>query len=108
MPILSFFAPSPFSFFTHLKERNILTGSFQITASMSAGSFVAAIAAGFLSDIMGRRRVLMLASVIWIIGAVIQCSSQNVAHLIAGRVISGLAGNVADYSCANFMIKSGH
>ncbi|KKY24921.1 putative sugar transporter [Phaeomoniella chlamydospora] len=62
-----------------------------ITASMSAGSFAGAIAAGFLSDRIGRRRVLMVASCIWIIGAVVQCSAQNVAHLIVGRMISGFS-----------------
>lgn len=61
-----------------------------ITASMSAGSFIGALAAGFLSDHIGRRDALKVASCIWIIGAAIQCSSQNVGQLIAGRIISGL------------------
>jgi MFS family permease len=59
---------------------------------MSAGSFAGAIAAGFISDRIGRRLSLFVASLVWIIGAVIQCSAQNVAHLVAGRVISGLSG----------------
>ena len=58
---------------------------------MSAGSFVGALGAGFASDILGRRGALMIASVIWIIGAVLQCSAQNVGHLIVGRIVSGLA-----------------
>ncbi|KAL2824289.1 general substrate transporter [Aspergillus cavernicola] len=62
-----------------------------ITASMSAGSFAGAIAAGFIADRLGRRTSLIIASVIWIIGAVIQCSAHSVAHLVAGRVISGLS-----------------
>ncbi|KAH2539008.1 hypothetical protein KXW97_005365 [Aspergillus fumigatus] len=62
-----------------------------ITASMSAGSFAGAIAAGFISDRIGRRLSLLVASLVWITGAVIQCSAQNVAHLVAGRVISGLS-----------------
>ena len=62
---------------------------------MSAGSFAGAIAAGFISDHLGRRWSLMIASVIWIIGAVIQCSAQNVAHLVAGRVISGISSKLA-------------
>lgn len=62
-----------------------------ITSSMSAGSFVGALAAGFLSDKLGRRWALAIACMIWICGAIIQCASQNVAMLIAGRVISGLA-----------------
>lgn len=62
-----------------------------ITASMSAGSFAGAIAAGFISDSIGRRLSLMIASVVWIIGAAIQCSTHSIAQLVAGRVVSGLA-----------------
>ena len=63
-----------------------------ITASMSAGSFAGAVAAGFISDKLGRRMSLMIACCIWVVGIAIQCSSQNVAQLVAGRVIAGLAG----------------
>lgn len=72
----------------HSPDSNLQGG---ITASMSAGSFIGAIAAGFISDKYGRKPALSLACIIWIIGACIQCSSQNVAQLIVGRVISGLA-----------------
>ncbi|KAJ5081281.1 Major facilitator superfamily domain general substrate transporter [Penicillium alfredii] len=65
-----------------------------ITASMSAGSFAGSILAGWLSDILGRRYALMIASVVWIIGAMVQTSAQNVTHLVAGRVVSGLAVGV--------------
>ncbi|KAJ5414737.1 High-affinity glucose transporter [Penicillium cosmopolitanum] len=65
-----------------------------ITASMSAGSFVGSIAAGWLSDYLGRRGALMVASLVWIVGAMVQCSAQNVTHLVAGRVVSGLAVGV--------------
>ncbi|KAL2001377.1 hypothetical protein VTN02DRAFT_1825 [Thermoascus thermophilus] len=58
---------------------------------MSAGSFAGALAAGYLSDQLGRRTSLQIAAVIWIIGSVIQLSSQDVAQLICGRVISGLS-----------------
>lgn len=62
-----------------------------ITASMSAGSFIGALVAGYLADKFGRRKALQIASVIWVIGAVLQCSAQNVGHLIAGRIVSGLS-----------------
>jgi MFS family permease len=61
---------------------------------MSAGSFAGSIAAGWLSDILGRRGALMIASLVWIVGAMVQCSAQNVTHLVAGRVVSGLAVGV--------------
>ncbi|GLI76638.1 hypothetical protein PoHVEF18_004912 [Penicillium ochrochloron] len=77
-------------FFDH-PDSNLQGG---ITASMSAGSFAGSIAAGWLSDILGRRGALMIASLVWIVGAMVQCSAQNVTHLVAGRVVSGLAVGV--------------
>lgn len=65
-----------------------------ITASMSAGSFIGSLAAGWLCDRMGRRGILQVASVIWVIGAALQCSAQNIAHLIVGRIVSGLASKL--------------
>lgn len=58
---------------------------------MSAGSFIGAVCAGWISDHLGRKGALRVACVIWVIGAVLQCSSQNIGHLIAGRIVSGLA-----------------
>ncbi|KAK8166911.1 sugar transporter [Phyllosticta citrichinensis] len=60
-----------------------------ITASMSAGSFAGALIAGFLSDRLGRKRAMEIAACIWLVGSAIQCSAQNVAQLVAGRVING-------------------
>lgn len=62
-----------------------------ITASMSAGSFIGSLAAGYICDRIGRRGILRVASVIWVIGAALQCSAQNIGHLIAGRIVGGLA-----------------
>jgi len=56
-----------------------------ITASMSGGSFLGALAAGFLSDHLGRRHAIQIAACIWIIGSTISSASQNVAMLIVGR-----------------------
>ncbi|KAA8896451.1 glucose transporter [Sphaerosporella brunnea] len=60
-----------------------------ITASMSAGSWLGALGAGFLSDKFGRKKALMFASLLWIVGSVVSLSAKNVGHLIAGRVING-------------------
>jgi len=59
---------------------------------MSAGSFVSALLAGWLSDKLGRKWALQIAAFIWIIGSVVTLSAQNVGHLIAGRVINGFTG----------------
>lgn len=62
---------------------------------MSAGSFAGALGAGFLSDKLGRKRAMEVASIIWIIGSAIQCSAQNVTQLVVGRVINGFTGRVS-------------
>jgi MFS family permease len=56
-----------------------------ITAAMSGGSFLGALAAGFISDHFGRRHAIQFASIIWVIGSTISSASQNVAMLIVGR-----------------------
>lgn len=62
-----------------------------ITASMPGGSFLGCLCSGYLSDKLGRKPVIQLSAIIWMIGAAVQCSSQNIGQLIAGRVIAGVA-----------------
>ncbi|KAI9694374.1 MAG: hypothetical protein M1820_008974 [Bogoriella megaspora] len=58
-------------------------------ASWNIGCFVSALLTIFLSDILGRKRTIMLGISILIIGEIIQCSSYSIGQLIAGRVIAG-------------------
>ncbi|CRG86023.1 High-affinity glucose transporter [Talaromyces islandicus] len=62
-----------------------------ITASMPAGSWLGALISGPLSDRVGRKTSIMIGCVIWLIGSTIICASQNIAMLIVGRIINGLA-----------------
>ncbi|KAG0246835.1 hypothetical protein BGX31_008078 [Mortierella sp. GBA43] len=62
-----------------------------IVAAMAAGSFVGALAAGPLGDMISRKRTVMLGASIWIIGSIIQCASVNVGMLIVGRLVNGVA-----------------
>ncbi|KAF9295062.1 hypothetical protein BGZ74_010983 [Mortierella antarctica] len=66
-----------------------------IVASMAAGSFVGALIAGPFADKFSRKYTIMLAASIWIVGSIIQCASVNVAMLIVGRVINGIAVGLA-------------
>ena len=58
---------------------------------MPGGSFVGALISGFLSDKLGRKPAIQWGCVIWCIGSIIVCASQNIAMLIVGRFINGLA-----------------
>lgn len=60
-----------------------------ITASMAGGSWLAALCSGYLSDRLGRKTAIQIGAIIWIVGCIIVCASQNIAMLIVGRVING-------------------
>jgi MFS family permease len=62
-----------------------------ITASMSLGSFAGSLAAGPLSDKLGRKLALVVACIIWIVGSIVTATTHSVGQLIAGRVINGLS-----------------
>ena len=42
---------------------------------MPAGSLVGALAATQLADRIGRKRTIMIAGIIWVIGSILQCAS---------------------------------
>lgn len=62
-----------------------------ITASMPGGSWLGALISGYLSDILGRKTSIQVGCVIWCIGSILVCASQNIGMLIVGRIINGLA-----------------
>lgn len=49
-----------------------------ITAAMPGGSFCGALASGILSDKISRKYTIQLGAIIWCIGAILQCASQNI------------------------------
>jgi len=62
-----------------------------ITASMAAGSWLASLVSGYLTDILGRKKAIMIGAVIWVIGSTIVSASQGIAMLIVGRIINGFS-----------------
>lgn len=76
-----------------------------ITASMSGGSLLGALAAGFFADWLGRKGAIQVASVVWVIGSILQCSSQNIGHLIAGRIVGGFAIGITSSQCLVYLAE---
>lgn len=58
---------------------------------MPGGSFIGALASGYLTDMFGRKTSIQVGCIIWCIGSIIVCASQNIGMLIVGRFINGLA-----------------
>ena len=68
-----------------------------ITSSTSLFALFASPATGFLADRLGRKPVLLLASCLFIIGALAQAVSTTVWAMIIGRSIVGLAIGSASF-----------
>lgn len=60
------------------------------TAAYNLGCFLGAVITIFISNPLGRKRMIILGTSIMIIGAVLQASAMSLPHLIVGRIITGL------------------
>lgn len=63
-------------------------------ASYNLGCFVGAVLTIFIGDIFGRRKMIFMGSAIMVVGACLQCSAFSLAHLIIGRVITGVGNGM--------------
>ncbi|KAI1284809.1 general substrate transporter [Xylaria sp. FL0933] len=59
-------------------------------ASYNLGCFVGAVFSIFISDKLGRKRMIILGTSIMVIGAALQASATTLPHLIVGRIITGI------------------
>jgi SP family galactose:H+ symporter-like MFS transporter len=66
-----------------------------VVAIALAGAAIGAALAGYISDRAGRRRVILTAGLLFIVGAVISAVAQDVPVLLIGRFLVGLAIGVA-------------
>ncbi|CAD6505372.1 BgTH12-00863 [Blumeria graminis f. sp. triticale] len=61
--------------------------------------------AGFLADVWGRKKVALLANVVFAVGALIQASSFTIVELIFGRVVVGLEIGAASFVAPLYINK---
>lgn len=61
-----------------------------MTGKLELGAFVGCLFLPYLADRMSRKWSLSVATVFFVVGAVIQTASQNYNALVAGRFIGGI------------------
>ncbi|KAJ1989678.1 hypothetical protein H4R33_001972 [Dimargaris cristalligena] len=61
-----------------------------IVSMLTLGCFIGSLGSGYLADRIGRKFSIVLGSVVFIVGAVLQTTATGVGMLIAGRIIAGL------------------
>jgi len=61
-----------------------------VVSILSAGTFFGALASGFMADITGRKLALMLSTVVFTFGVILQTASVALPLFLAGRFFAGL------------------
>ena len=61
-----------------------------IVSVYNAGQAIGGLTTGWLADRVSRKYTIFTASLLTIVGAVLQCAAANVGMLIAGRLIAGI------------------
>ncbi|KAA8914122.1 hypothetical protein TRICI_003019 [Trichomonascus ciferrii] len=65
-----------------------------VVALFTGGAFFGAFFAGFLSDRLGRRGTIAAATVVFVVGGVLQAAAQNLSYMHGGRFIAGVGTGV--------------
>jgi MFS family permease len=59
-------------------------------------------------DSLGRRKTIMLGAMINLVGAILQCSAQNLAMVLVGRIFAGWAVGVLSMSVPIYQSECAH
>jgi SP family galactose:H+ symporter-like MFS transporter len=69
-----------------------------VVSAVLVGAVVGVAFGGTMADNIGRRKVIILAAVIFILGSIIAALAQAIAWLVAGRVVVGIAIGLASFT----------
>ncbi|KAJ6028845.1 general substrate transporter [Penicillium herquei] len=65
-----------------------------ITSLYDVGCFFGAVSGSAMGAWLGRRRSVILGTVVMMIGAILQISAYSVPHMIVGRLVAGLGNGL--------------
>jgi sugar porter (SP) family MFS transporter len=74
-----------------------------VVSSVVLGALLGALCSGFLADHLGRRMMLLLSALFFIVGTIVAMMAWQVWALIAGRLIIGLAIGISSYTTPLFI-----
>ncbi|HEY1865130.1 MAG TPA: sugar porter family MFS transporter [Roseiarcus sp.] len=66
-----------------------------VTSWVTLGALFGSLAGGYVADLFGRKRTLLAAAALFVIGALVEASAPNVPVLVFGRLVAGFGVGVA-------------
>lgn len=72
----------------------MLSLSGTVTAIYDIGCFIGAVTAAWLGEKIGRKKTVLLGTIIMSIGAILQITSYSLAQMFVGRVIAGIGNGL--------------
>lgn len=76
-----------------------------IVSTVLVGAFLGAIISGRLCDTIGRKRIILVTALIFIIGTLFCTFAQSVEQLIFGRIILGFAIGIASFATPIYLAE---
>lgn len=76
------------------------------TASVFIGGFFGPIFAGVLSDRLGRRPTIFWASLLSLVGILLQTAAQNVAMFVIARVVLGFGSAISGVAAGVYLAET--
>ena len=78
---------------------DLTTGQLEIvTTAVLVGAVVGAASSGRMTDILGRKKVIIFTAVIFAVGAIGTGLAPSISFLIAGRIVIGVAIGIASFT----------
>lgn len=65
-----------------------------ITSLYDVGCFFGSLSGSSIGTLLGRKRAVILGTVVMMIGAILQVTAYSVPHMITGRIIAGLGNGL--------------
>jgi SP family myo-inositol transporter-like MFS transporter 13 len=65
-----------------------------VVAAVLLGSVLSSLFAGALADLFGRKKIMLLSALLFILSVPVICLSQSFTALVAGRLLQGISGGL--------------
>ena len=82
-------ASKNFLAFFHTTSSSDIIGA--INSTFNGGAVFGALQGGLTMDRFGRKLTILMGALICLVGAILQCTAQNLAMILVGRILTGWA-----------------